>query len=196
MNQRFIAQENARDDEADQIRGQHGFAFGRGRQPAQEKQHEENEFHLRLTHARRAKFGDDELRQLWHEPQHHRRHHHENEQPDVEVGEKRAERQYRAQIRDEARRQNRFAERGLAKTAFDHHRVNDGDRRGGQRDAGDLRLMQRPAEHELREQPHTGKRKQKRQHANRHAGAQIGAQRNRINFRARQERQHAAAQHC
>jgi hypothetical protein len=44
-------------------------------------------------------------------------------------------------------------------------------------------------------QPHAGKRKQKRQHANRQAGAQIGAQRNRINFRARQERQHAAAQH-
>src|ERR1035437_456007 len=88
VHERFVAQEHARDDEADQIGGQHRFAFSGGRQPAEKKQHEEDELYFRLAHARRAKFGDDELGPLRHEPKHHRRDYHENYQPDVEVGKK------------------------------------------------------------------------------------------------------------
>src|SRR5438270_4108235 len=50
----FIAQKNSRQDQPNQIGGQHGLTFRRGGEAAEEKQNKQNEFHFRLAHSRRA----------------------------------------------------------------------------------------------------------------------------------------------
>ena len=195
MHQRFVAQEHARHNQADEISRQDGLAFGGGRQPAQEKQDEENEFNLRLTHARRAHAHDDEFGPLGHEPEHEAGDDDKHQKPDVEVGEDETQRQHRAKVVDETGRQNHFAKGGFALARLDHDSIDHRHGGRGERDAGDLGLMQGPAENELREEPNAGKRQQKRRNADGHARPEVGPQRYRINLRSGQKRQHAAAQH-
>ena len=111
MDQRLVPQEHAGDDQADQIGRQNRFAFGGGRQAAKEEQDEENEFDFRLADARRAQRVMMNCGPLGHEPKHHARHDDEDQQPEVEIGKDEAERQHRPEVVDEARGQNRFAQR-------------------------------------------------------------------------------------
>jgi len=55
----------------------------------------------------------------------------ESEQPDGEIGEYDTERQNRAQIGNEARGEDDLAELALVETGFNHHRVDDRNRRRG-----------------------------------------------------------------
>ena len=134
------------------------------------------------------------MRPTGHEPQNDQRRDHEQQQPKIIVREQGAEREYGSEIGNKARSQDHLAHGSIAESTLNHHRVNDGDRSGGECDASDLCLMQRPAENELREEPHDSKWNGKRKNADQHARAPIGLQRNRIDLCSGEKREHAAAE--
>jgi hypothetical protein len=80
----------------------------------------------------------------------------DDEQPAV-AGEQPAQREYRAQVGDEARGQDELAQVVTVQAGLDHDRVHDGDRRGAQRDPADLGGVQMPVEDQLAE-PEGGQR--------------------------------------
>ena len=105
----LVAYEDARDDESHQIGWQHRLALRGRREATQEEQNDEDELDLRLTHPV-APGRDDpacDRRQL---PQHGCRDDHKGNQPAVEIGEQDAKRQHRAEVIDEASRQDELAE--------------------------------------------------------------------------------------
>ena len=87
MHQRFVAQEDASDDQTHKVGRQDRFAFGSRGKAAEKKQHQEDELHFRLTNARRAEFDDDEFGPLRHQPKHRGRDDDEDQQPDVKIRE-------------------------------------------------------------------------------------------------------------
>ena len=139
--------------------------------------------------------ADDVIGPLGHEPQHDAGHDDEHQQPAVEIGEDEAQRQHCAEVVDEAGGQNHLAQRRFTLPGFDHHGIDHGHGGGREGDAGDLGLVQGPAEHQLGKGPHAGKRQQEGRRADGQARPQVGPQRYRVNLRPGQERQHAAAQH-
>jgi CBS domain-containing protein len=85
-----------------------------------------------------------------HEPgrdrQHDRHRYDEEQQVAVEVREEGAEREDGPEVRDEAGREDDLAQAGLVQARLDHDRVDDRDRRGRERDAGDLCGSKVPAD--------------------------------------------------
>ena len=118
----------------------------------------------------------------------------EQQQPKVVVREHDAQRQYRAEIIDEARGENDLADFGVVETGLDHHRIDDRDRGRRKRDASDLRLRPRPTDDEMRVSEHPEVRRDEAHDANRHARPEVLPDDARIDFRPGEERQEDRAE--
>src|SRR5436309_11722520 len=115
-----------------------------------------------------------ELRPLRHEPQSYQRDDDEDQQRKIVGCKQRAQCKHGSEIGDETASQNHLAHRGVTETALDHHCINHRDRRRRKRDAGNLRLVQRPPKKVLRKEPHNAEWNRERQHSNQQARPPVG----------------------
>src|SRR4029077_9391493 len=81
-------------------------------------------------------------------------------------------------------------------STLNHHRVNDRDGGRGERNTSNLRLVQRPAKNELSKEQYDSKWNGKRKNADKHARAPISLQRNGIDFRSSEKREHPTTKQC
>src|SRR5262245_12961598 len=136
---------------ADDVRRQHGFAADGCRKAAEPERDEQQKLDLGLAHPA-TELGEEPGCHLGHEPADHHGGGGKGEQPDRERGKRDAERKNGAEIGDEAGGEDDLAELSLVEAGLDHYRIDHGDRGGGERDAGDLRLRPVPAEQVARGQ--------------------------------------------
>ena len=114
----------------------------------------------------------------------------EDDQQPAVAGEQAAEGQHGAQVGDEARGEDEFAEVVPVQPGFHHHRVDHRHRRGAQRDPADLGGVQVPAQHQPAERERAEERQRERDRADGQARLPVPAQRHRVDLRPGQERQH------
>ena len=119
---------------------------------------------------------------------------HEHEQDGVEVGEEDAERKDRAQVRDEACRQDRLAEFPFREPGLDHHRVDHGHRRRRERDPRDLRRLELPPGHEVCEREDGRERREEGDRAHRQRHPDVAPEQLGVDLRAGEEGQQPRAE--
>ena len=127
MHQLSVLEKNRRQHDPDQISREHGLALGGIGQAAEQKQDNQHEFDLGLAHpcADESKEPGREARQNQQGCDGCRR---KAQQPEIVVGEHDPERQNRAEVVHETRRQDDLAELGLVEPGLHHDGVDDGDR--------------------------------------------------------------------
>jgi DNA-binding transcriptional ArsR family regulator len=108
---------------------------------------------------------------------------------EIVVGKHDAERQHGSEVVNETGRQDDLAELGLVEPGLDHDRVNDGNRRRRQSDAGDLCLRPRPARNKMGKGQHTEIGGNKTDGTDAHRRPEIAADDGDIDLGACQKRQ-------
>ncbi len=146
LHQHPVANEHAGDHQADQVGGQHRLALRHLGEAPEQKEHQEQELHLRLADPVPGA-ADHQPGQSGQVPEGRGRDRDEQDQPHVEVGEQDAEGQDGAEVGDEAGGEDQLAEFGPIQAGFDHHGIDHRHRRGGERDPRDVGRIPAPVSH-------------------------------------------------
>jgi hypothetical protein len=174
-----IPVEDPRDHQARHVRGEHRLAARPQGERTQAQDRHQKELDLGLAHAVSEGRND--------EPgcggeQGHRGpgHHDEHDQHRSDVGEESPQREDGAEVGHEASGQDELAELPPIQARLDHDGVHDGDRRGAEGDAADLRRMQGPSEDPEAEREGSHEGQEKRNEPDRQARLPVAAQRHRV----------------
>ena len=132
-------------------------------------------------------FANDPTGEAWEHDDCRQADHDEHDKQPAVVRKKPPKSEHRPQIGDEAGRQDELSDVVTIQSGFNHHRVDDGHRRGAKCDATDLRRVKPPIEPPATERERAEERQEERHEPNRHARPPVLAERHRVDLGSGEE---------